>query len=313
MPERNFDKVQGELEEVDHLSATEIPTNVLLGYFLSFLLGIVGGTLGAYCGWLYDDGWYPVLACIMGFVVFFTITWFLSGPFRFHFAFFKANLRVPIGRLATTGAATFDLYVTVHRVVNRYNTDFITGLMGGDSNSYVEARVGRLVHHQCINVQSNPVKRTCCQLSGVYEECFHFSITPTDDTIRFVLWDQLIMSTAEVGQVDINIGRDILGKGFPQKKTFKLMRYNDEFAAVEAHHARSLVGNLVVSFTPGHNFPLLAGSNIEQQKPLAHEHRVSLTQQMLSKMASNPTNGTYASGPYDSFGVVGKDPERGGA
>lgn len=274
---------------------TRTPAHVLVGYLLSFLLGLIGAMVGAYTGWLWGEGLIPIAAAVAGFTLCFSIAFCLLGPGEFHYTRFSSNMKPPeMERVRTLGLLTFELYVTVHRVKNLFTADIIVGLLGADRNSYVEAKVGRLTDGN-FSVQRNPVKRTCVQASGVFEETFHFTVSPTDDTIRFLLYDQDIFQDGLVGMCDVNITDQVISQCFPQRKAFRLVHSGGPANVdVDERDPSELAGTLVASFMPGDDFPAFAAKRAESRRPHAFQRLKSAQTQLLGKLESSGQYGTWA-------------------
>mmetsp|Transcript_71022 Transcript_71022/g.197286 ORF Transcript_71022/g.197286 Transcript_71022/m.197286 type:complete len:300 (-) Transcript_71022:128-1027(-) len=280
---------------LEELMTDRIPTAVILGYFLSFVAGLAGGLVGGYLGWIYDEGLPPILGGFAGFILMFAVVWAISGPGLYHYARVSAVVAPPeLQRLMTTGFRTFDFYVTIHKVQNMYNPDDLIGLVGEDSMRYlfVEVKVGRLIHdgvtgNSYLSMQVNPKNRTTVQTSGVFEECFHFSASPTDNTIRITLFEQDVFLDSAVGYCDIDITDHVLDQGFPQKKAYKLLRELDQGDA--NRDAAYFTGCVVVSFAPGGKFPKRAARNIEESHKLEFEHLRSTTGNLMDKTKQDHT------------------------
>lgn len=267
------------------------PGYVFVGYLVSFLMGIVGGVVGGYAGWLLKEGVVTVGLAGFGFLLFFGVTCALSGPGVYHYGQLSSRLRAPDrDRVRELGHRNFHLYVTVHKVKDLYAAGafgMLTALP-----TYVEVMVGRLTEGGKFSVQRNPATATCASASGVFEECFHFVVTPTDDTIRFVLRNRDIganfFSEPVLGECSINITDEAVLQGFPQHSAFGLQRQHD--AHDPGHHA----GTLVISFNPGPDCELPAESHGVDRR-LAQEHRQS-TQGLLLSAAGRTGYGTWATG-----------------
>jgi len=101
-----------------------------------------------------------------------------------------------------------------------------------------------------------------------------------------------------VGLCDVNITEDVLGQGFPQKQSLKLLRG----AALDPtswgsfkdanHHA----GSVVVSFAPGTSFPAAAAAAMKSQNRLAYSRLRSTKEQLKSTSGITGSYGTMVSG-----------------
>lgn len=295
------------------------PRNVIVGYILSVIMGCIGAMAGGFVAYIYRvgeidittgrvqleaGGWLPVIGGIVGFASFFSVTWCSSGPGEYHYNWILSTVTPPsASRIKTVGLHSFDIYVTVHRVKNVYNTDPLLGLFGYGSNPYVEVMVGRLVDDQQeFMMHRNTTQRTCIARNNAFEECFHFTVSPTDDTIRFILFDQDVFNDDRVGMCDIDITDEVLSLGFPQKKSYKMRRgegrrggrENMDMAEVQGE-ANRLAGSIVVSFAPGNNFPIGAGHSIRRAAPSAWQHMQTAQQDLSSKAAKSAgAYGTWA-------------------
>lgn len=282
---------------LEELAQDKTPPSVALGYFLSLVAGLVGGLVGGYLGWTYDDGIVPVVAGLIGFVVIFCIVFMVSGPGIFHFSKIYKELMPPEwDRVKLSGLQTFDLYVTIHKVQNLYNGDDILGLFSteGTRRLYVEVKVGRLLNEDenygFFSVQLNPFKRTCVSASNSFEECFHFTVAPTDNTIRISLFYQDVFADDLAGFCDIDITDQVLQLGFPQKKAYRLFRQKKD---QETGHkdADKLAGNIIVSFVPGDNFPTTVAEEIDKSNKLAYQHMIDVRSKLVEKTVDN--HGAY--------------------
>mmetsp|Transcript_155329 Transcript_155329/g.477129 ORF Transcript_155329/g.477129 Transcript_155329/m.477129 type:complete len:312 (+) Transcript_155329:55-990(+) len=282
----------------DSIVSEKAHNKAVLGYVVASLLGMLGALVGGYAGYVIKTGTFsmeytrgagivPIIAALVGFIIFFVIGLFLLGPGEHVYARFLSRAAMPesMERFQVTGFSSFDLYVTVHRIKNLFHADPCTGFFGNLASPYVEVVVGRYVDDdRQLSVQRNPPKRTCIASSTSFEECFHFVVSPTDDTIRFIVYDQDAIANHLVGKCDVNITDDVLAAGFPQKKSFKLARG----AALDAdkstdrnpdHHA----GSVIVSFAPGTNFPISSVPGLGKKYEFAVQRMQSMTGQLRSE------------------------------
>lgn len=274
------------------------PGYVFVGYLVSFLMGIVGGVVGGYAGWLLKEGVVTVGLAGFGFILFFGVTCALSGPGAYHYGQMSSRLRAPEwDRVRELGHRNFHLYVTVHKVKDLYTAGAF-GMLA-PLPTYVEVMVGRLTEGGKFSVQRNPATATCASATGTFEECFHFVVTPTDDTIRFVLRNRDIgaevFSEPVLGERSLNITEEAVLQGFLQHRAFGLQRQPlaGEGAGV-AKDPSHLAGTLVVSFTPGADCELPVESHGVDRR-LAQEHLQS-TQGLLLSAAGRTGYGTWATG-----------------
>lgn len=266
------------------------PWWVYAQWILTIVIGLLGAMAGAYAGWTMDDGSIVVFTALGGFAAASVVACLTCGPFRYYFHLFLAAATPPekkrLDLMYNGGHTSFDVYVTVHRVNNVYNTEGILGFFGNRNNSYVEVKVGRLIS-ETFSIQMNPPKKTCISMDNVFEECFHFNVAPTDDSIRFTLYDQDVFSDDLVGSCDLNITNEVMCGGFPQKKSFKLLREGaDDEGAIRAS---SIAGNIVVSFTPASNFQ---NEHLQDQKKL-HFTNVDAMRTKLLDSTKDTQYGTW--------------------
>lgn len=262
------------------------PPSVILGYFLAFSASLLGGLVGGYLGWIYDDGLVPIISGLTCAAFWFLVVWSISGPGAWHMTKLRTNLAPPeFDRVKTVGLRSFDLYVTVHNVQNLYNADDWIGILGNNRQYYVELKVGRRLsgkeEYDYFSVQGNAYKRTCVSANGSFEECFHFNISPTENTLRITLYDQDIFMDDAVGVTDIDITDTVLLGCFPQKKSYQMFRSNVN--EDNDRYANQLAGNVIVSFAPGANFPVRAAMSLEDKNKLAFKQMRSLREQLVDK------------------------------
>lgn len=100
----------------------------------------------------------------------------------------------------------FTLIVTVHEITGK------TGIMSRLGN---QLGAGSFTFVQ-VNCGTNPVKQTCAKPDLKYNEQFKVKVKALDAGVFFTIKDQDIFGTTEVGQVNINIKRDIIDKKFPR-------------------------------------------------------------------------------------------------
>lgn len=268
------------------------PWWVYAQWILTIVFGLLGAMAGAYAGWTIDDGSVVVLTAGGGFAAASAVACLTCGPFRYYLNQFLAAAAPPEKKrmelMYNGGHTSFDVYVTVHRVNNVYNTEGILGFFGNRNNSYVEVKVGRLMN-ETFSIQMNPPKKTCISTDNVFEECFHFNVAPTDDSIRFTLYDQDVFSDDLVGSCDLNITNEVMCAGFPQRKNFKLLREGaDDEGPVRAS---AIAGNIIVSFTPASNF---ANDKLQEEKHL-HFGNVDAMRTKLLKETDKTQYGTWIS------------------
>jgi len=281
------DMVVGKVEKAADQS------KLTMGYMLSFVIGIIGGAVGGYAGWLVQDGHVVISFAVIGFLICSSFTFCVAGPLQHHWAQITGAGQYDSWRLGNCGvASSFDLYVTVHRVKNLYAGDAFFGLLSTARCNYLEVSVGKIMEEQQkLSVQNNPVKRTCVTSSGSFEECLHFVVSPTDDTIKFTLYDQEVFKDAAVGTCEININDEVLASGFPQQSSVNLIRHTAE---VGHQDPGALAGTLIVSFSPGSDFPL---SMLEKRSGLAVKRLRDVQTDLVLKSSNVGNYGTWATEP----------------
>lgn len=122
---------------------------------------------------------------------------------------FGANTILPHALAVQIGShGAFDMIVTVHETVG---VEVQGSLPFSRSNIFVEIECG-----------SNPVKRTCVKSDAIFNEQFKLQIEPQDETVLVRLKDQDVFGTFSVGYTSINISRDIIEKGFPDRQEFPI-------------------------------------------------------------------------------------------
>eukprot|EP00927_Polykrikos_kofoidii_P059363 TRINITY_DN54526_c0_g1_i1.p1 TRINITY_DN54526_c0_g1~~TRINITY_DN54526_c0_g1_i1.p1 ORF type:complete len:295 (+),score=34.81 TRINITY_DN54526_c0_g1_i1:199-1083(+) len=278
-------------ELIEDLTTTGELEYMSLRYAGALFIAMLGSVVGGYLGWLYDDGIFVIFASLGSFIVFLCFGLAAFGIFRNWYNQFRIHMfPASLSRLTTVGLASWDLYVTIHRVYNLYNAALLFST--SDSlNYYFDVKVGRyLKDTNFFTVQANPVNRTCVQRSGIFEETFHFIVSPTDNTLRVELREQNIFADAHIATADINLTHDVLQKGFPQKKTFKL--HKNEVANA-GHNVANQIGNVVLSFTPGKNLPGFTADALHVKRKFAMHHlrneREKLTKDVEEKSSNYGT------------------------
>lgn len=251
----------------------------VLGWIGVVLLSLFGALAGGAGGWVVGMGHSDVetsaatiCGALIGFVLFGCIGFLFLGPgTRLKHRVQKLAPPDP-DRVAITGMQSFDLFVTVHRVDGARSPDIISGLFGvvRQPDSYVLAQCGRLVDDDTFMRGKNPSKRTCINSGAVFEEAFSFVVGPTDEVLEFILYDQDMMGEDSVGMCCINITKDILEAGFPQRHGYKLHAdpplsfFRGEHDQIPPEQTERRCGNLILSFRPGNNFPRSAKHVIVQ-------------------------------------------------
>lgn len=271
---------------------------VLLGYLGAILLGIFGALLGGCVGFFMGQGANTIIGSASGFALFFLLGCCLLGPAKSMFNNMYAEFAPPeMGRLSMLGGyKTFEVYVTVHNVQNVISAEGVLGFLGKKNNSFLQIKVGRLIDDDDTFIMSkNPPKRTCVRENNIFEEVFCFVIEPTDDTIEVTLYDQDLIGEDRVGTCYISITDDVLGRGFPQKMGFKLLKSSgfSFFGKASSEYEDMKTGIAILSFQPGKNFPGGTASWMARSKPFASYDLVA-AQTKLVKGAEKEDYGTWA-------------------
>lgn len=285
-----------------------LPQNVLLGGFVAVFLGMIGGIAGAYLGFMQADGIVTIIGAALGFSTVFCLACVCGPPGRYFMQTAGASLTPPEWkRWRATGFSSWDMYVTVHRCQNAFNPREVLGIvpafMKTPPSNFVTIKVGRELDQDKFLLRSNPVKKTCTSLENIFEEVFHFYVTPTDESMRVTVWDQRCFSTKKLGSVDINLTKEVLEAGFPQNKGFRLLRSamedGDEDDDDEENVGyNDVAGTIVLSFKPGPSFPQYADANFRSSKPYMHQAVYKSNSELAQGVKSNFANyGTWALGP----------------
>lgn len=69
---------------------------------------------------------------------------------------------------------------------------------------------------------SNPAKATCVKKDGKFNEQFRVRVSVIDKYIMFVIKDQDIFGSSEIGHVAVDIEHHILSEGFPWRRPFTI-------------------------------------------------------------------------------------------
>lgn len=228
------------------------PIYVQLGWLGSFIFGVVGALLGATVGYFFGREENSIWGALIGFILCGIIGLWICGIFHYYkkHVLEMNSPQFEYMRFKQTGFADFDLFVTVHRCQNVMNKEGLMGFFGSKNDSFVKVQVGRTIDNEFIDSGTNPVKITCINKTNVFEECFRLRIARTDDTMQVALYDQDLVGEDLVGFVRINISNDIVDAHFPQAKGFQLKSNDVSMFAREVQ-----AGTVVMSFTPGGNFP----------------------------------------------------------
>lgn len=267
----------------------------LVGVLVCAILGSMVGAMG---GWFTGQGFIPgqgmnpdVIYGAAGGLVFFSIFGWCCFFGRDCVDAFRHEHAPPEIKRTTLGILkSFDMYVTVHEAKNVINSEGILAYFGKASDSFIKVEVGRkLSEFSDFRLQKNTPKRTTVQNSKVWEETFKFVVATTDDTMRLTLYDQDMVGDSYVGECEIKVTNEILENGFPQKKGYKIMR--EEGFLFGSSWKR--VGILVISFTPGQEFPKEVLSRLDEKNPLEAERREKLHHQLADEVRSRYGSNAY--------------------
>jgi len=298
---------------IDNSMESHIPMKVWAGMFGGVLCGLVGFLLGAtiawtlgremflgkdYCIW---DIFGPK-SCIfvgagIGFLLFLCCGCLFCGPCTYFFERLYAFLwpfpsKERVAAMGHHGLSTFDLFITVHRCQNVQNNEGIMGFFGKTNDSFIEVQVGQIIADD-FHPGINPRKNTCVQTNNVFEECFLFKIAATDSVIKVALFDQDLVGSAIAGNVLIDIMKDVIDQGFPQVKGYSLqVKDSYSWAAGDAEDAK--VGTVVLSFTPGENFPKTLLKQMAGTKQFAFERTLLAASDLKHKSEKEGDYGTWA-------------------
>lgn len=239
----------------------------ILAWAATLGLAIMGSLLGGCVGYLAGAGMATIAGAGIGFGAMFLVGFIFLGPAGRIIDKAYAEYAPPdAARVASLGlTSTFSLHVTVHGVRNIISTEGILGFLGKKNDSFVQIRCGRQANEDSEFFQTkNPVKRTCVSQNNTFEETFNVMVAPQDNTILVDLYDQDVIGDDLVGTATIDITKDILQGGFPQKRGYKLIREEGLlFGTTEKK-----TGTVIVSFFPGDGFPARAKNTIKTKAPL---------------------------------------------
>jgi len=266
-----------------------------------FVVAIVLALLGAAAGWIVGGGmfnkgfnYFTLIGGGSGMVLGAFVGYFTIGPGRqnlWHIV--KKNMPPDRTRLSYgLGNTTFSLHMTIHEVRNVASSDGILAWFGKGTDSYAEVRVGRKLHKKDNFTPNilNPVKRTCVEQKGRFEEEFKLVIRPTDDTLEVRLMDQDIAADDTVGTAYIDISKDIIAHGFPQQKGYFLMQKDSILWGGTLRRT----GTILISFNPGDDLPDDLIEDLQEKHPEEFERyrrRISNTAQQMQQEEKTPLVG----------------------
>eukprot|EP00397_Hematodinium_sp_SG-2012_P045495 GEMP01051116.1.p1 GENE.GEMP01051116.1~~GEMP01051116.1.p1 ORF type:complete len:312 (+),score=66.13 GEMP01051116.1:318-1253(+) len=241
-------------------------------------MAIVSSLIGGAAGWMVGGGFVntgfnagTLIGAIIGLAMGGCLGFFTIGPGRSTLRNqMKWSLPPDADRFKFGLAlSSFSIYVTIHEVINVASSEGLLSYLGKKNDSFIEMLVGRKLQKDDAFMpnKATPVKRTCVQISGVFDEVFKLQVEPRDDTLELRLMDQDVVGDDIVGIADINISREIIGEGFPQKKGYKLM-YQDGFLWGGGMRK---TGVIIISFDPGEDFPHSLLEQLKRDHPMEFE------------------------------------------
>lgn len=181
----------------------------LLHYFVIFIFGALGCVIFGIVGSMAWPGAGAIIGAITGLLIFAIIGCFVSrllpgyndvfSPERMHKGWHAGDiLPHSAAKYMTDGKAhgAFTLDVTV-RMAHQVT---IGGMMAVvRSAPYVEVHCG-----------SNPVKRTCVDPNMQWNETFRLKISPHDEMIKLILFNQDLFGEKVLGQVTMELEHDVM-------------------------------------------------------------------------------------------------------
>mmetsp|Transcript_102379 Transcript_102379/g.285261 ORF Transcript_102379/g.285261 Transcript_102379/m.285261 type:complete len:298 (-) Transcript_102379:103-996(-) len=179
----------------------------------TLLIGILGMLLCGMVGSLAYPGTGAIVGSIVGVLVCLAFGCCVTGFWRdllpSNTSTFGAEQLLPHALAVQIGGhGHFDLVLTVHEATGVE----VQGRMPWmKAETYIEVVCG-----------SNPVKRTCVNADGKFNEQFKLKITPSDDILVVRLKDQDVFGARDVGYVCVDIQKDIIDAGFPWQKRFTI-------------------------------------------------------------------------------------------
>jgi hypothetical protein len=300
------------INEPDSTSVNAVKTDVdtpmwvKIGNLLAIMLGFLGALLASYMMWFF--GWDVVKTglvedviileeVILGFILMASFVFVCSGSAGYYmagaidFVTKDAIMTVQYG-----GVTSFDLYITVHSTKNILGPSGLDGLFRDHGDLFVELKCGRLVSSQ-FRAHKNGGKATCISPTGVFEEEFHFVVTPTDEIVRFTLKDMNLIGDETLGEVDINIAAEIISD-WPQKKAYRLHAPSRVWSE---GGAASICGTLVLSFLPAVDKDTAFVDKLKAGNELAYKKMDKAWKQREKARRWNSMGGAMKSTQYGSM------------
>jgi len=270
-------------QALDVSMESSIAFKLVMQVFGVVLLAILLSLIGGAAGWLVGGGMVSkgfnittLMGSGIGFAIGTLLGCFTFGPGRSAMKSVVKKHMPPDSKRITYGLGmkTFSIYMTIHEIRNVSNSEGILAYFGKQNDSYLEVRVGRKLH-QKDNFKPNyqtPVKRTCVQQDGKFDEVFKLNIEPRDDTIEVKLMDQDFAGDDTVGTADINISHEIIGEGFPQQKGYKIMHKD----SVLWGGTMRKTGVVIISFDMGEDIPSSLVAQLKEQFPMEFARKTHL-------------------------------------
>lgn len=188
-----------------HLNPTAV-MKVLLRGLVTAIFGGVGCVIFGIVGSMGWPGYGAIVGALTGLLLFTVFGCFISGFYGDVFSAEKVHKSLHAGHILphsvaknfNQGHGHFTLDVTV---VQSHDVT-VGGVMAMvRSNPYVEVHCG-----------SNPVKRTCVDPAMKWNETFRLKVGPHDAVVKLSLYDQDLFGVTELGEVTLDIERDIMAR-----------------------------------------------------------------------------------------------------
>lgn len=289
MPPKRGKQLGGGLaKEVERRTGVKAPgekaqkdlTTTVLNAMMYAFLGVLGLMLGAVGGFLAGQGLNTLIGGAIGLSIGLILAVFLTGHFRDAVeaggdaALNVAEPLVPsFAREAAFGHDFFSILVTVHYVKTGAD-DALDMTKLSNFDGYVEVTCG-----------SNPVKRTCVHPHCVYEETFKLGVRPRDKFIIFELKDQEMVKDELIGTLQLPVSA-VIDAGFPVMKAFSLL-----------DRRQTKVGNVMLSFDWGTDFPQDRLLYLQQQRPAEFARREQIRRMNLQSQ-QDMAQQAYAYGTF---------------